>query len=107
MTHIAVVAVAAAALSCAAAGQTTWYVDDDNCPGPGSGTEADPFCSIQDGIHAAADGDEVLVHPGTYEELIRLDGAAVILRSLAGPSSTTIKRDRVTWSGSTIRRACW
>ena len=25
-----------------AVGQTTWYVDDDNCPGPGSGTSEDP-----------------------------------------------------------------
>ena len=33
--------------------QTTWRVDIANCPGPGSGTEADPFCKIQDGIDAA------------------------------------------------------
>ena len=31
--------------------QTTWYVDDNNCPGPGSGTQTDPFCEIQDGIY--------------------------------------------------------
>lgn len=24
------------------------HVDDGNCPGSGSGTEADPFCKIQD-----------------------------------------------------------
>ena len=40
-------------LSASADAQTTRYVDDANCPGPGSGTEADPFCKIQDGIDAA------------------------------------------------------
>ena len=33
-----------------AAAQTIWYVDDDNCPGPRSGSEPDPFCKIEDGI---------------------------------------------------------
>ncbi|MBN2560467.1 MAG: right-handed parallel beta-helix repeat-containing protein [Phycisphaerae bacterium] len=46
--------------------QTTWYVDDDNCPGPGSGTPSDPFCTIQAGIDAASDGDEVVVLDGHY-----------------------------------------
>ena len=44
----------------------TIYVDDDNCPGPGSGSEADPYCSIQTAIDAAVDTDEIVVAPGTY-----------------------------------------
>ena len=37
----------------------TIFVDDDNCPGPGSGTERDPYCSIQTAIDNAVDTDEV------------------------------------------------
>ena len=46
--------------------QATWYVDDDNCPGPGSGSPMDPFCLIQTAIDTAAAGDTVVIMPGTY-----------------------------------------
>ena len=53
--------------------QTTVWVDDDNCPGPGAGTELDPFCAIQDAICAIKDtgGGTVLVGPGSYNESLR------------------------------------
>jgi predicted outer membrane repeat protein len=74
----------------AAQAQTTWYVDDDNCPGPGSGTKKDPFCSIQDAIDAASDGDQIIVAPGTYNETVGFDGTAVTLRSSGGRDVTVI-----------------
>jgi predicted outer membrane repeat protein len=77
-------------LSSAAWGQSTWFVNDDNCPGPGSGTPDDPFCSIQGAIDAAADTDEIIVAPGTYFETINLLGKAITLRSAGGPEVTTI-----------------
>ena len=56
---------ALAAVSGAAHAQTTWYVDDDNCPCAGTGTIGDPFCLIQDAIDAAAaSGDEIIVDGG-------------------------------------------
>ena len=44
----------------------TRYVDNNNCPGPGTGTEGDPYCVIQDCIDAAGHGDECIVADGTY-----------------------------------------
>ena len=47
-TVSAIAFAAAFVLAASAYAQTTWHVDDDNCPGPGPGTEAGPFCKIQD-----------------------------------------------------------
>jgi hypothetical protein len=71
-------------------GGTTIYVDDDNCPGPGNGTEGDPYCSIQTAIDNAAYGNEILVAPGTYFETINLLGKAIWLHSSDGPEVTSI-----------------
>ncbi len=46
------------------------YVDDDACPGNGSGTSGDPYCSIQDAIQDSFSGDTVFVYPGNYQERI-------------------------------------
>ncbi|MHC4127703.1 MAG: right-handed parallel beta-helix repeat-containing protein [Planctomycetota bacterium] len=73
----------------------TIYVDDDNCPGPGDGSELNPYCSIQTAIDNAVDFDEVIVAPGTYVEAIDYLGKAITVRSTdpADPgvvTSTTI-----------------
>jgi hypothetical protein len=67
----------------------TWYVDDDACPGTGTGSPGDPFCLIQDAICAASGGDTVSVAEGTYFESIRMR-PHVDLISQAGPALTII-----------------
>ncbi|MHC4904038.1 MAG: right-handed parallel beta-helix repeat-containing protein [Planctomycetota bacterium] len=85
-----VVGIVAAALT-AAAWANTIYVDDDNCPGPGDGSELDPYCSIQTAIDNAVDTDEIVVAPGTYSSLlINFLGKAITLRSSDGPEVTII-----------------
>ena len=74
--------------------QTTVYVDDDNCPGPGTGTELDPYCKIQDGICFLKDGGggTVRVKPGYYNESLRMF-AGISVISTDGPTVTTLDAD--------------
>jgi parallel beta-helix repeat protein len=68
--------------------QTTWYVDDDNCPGPGTGTQADPFCKIQDAVDAASAGDTINVAVGNYDGAV-VDKGVTISGAPGGASVIT------------------
>lgn len=74
--------------------QTMWYVADDNCPGPGSGSQLDPFCKIQDGIDPSGAGDTVKVSDGTYTGAGNRDlyfgGRLLTLHSENGPDTCII-----------------
>ncbi len=48
------------------------------------------FLTIQGALDAAADGDEIVVGPGTFNETIDLLGKALLLRSSDGPEATII-----------------
>jgi hypothetical protein len=48
------------------------------------------FTTIQDGVHAAADGDSVLVEPGIYHEDVTFVGRQIVLMSTGGPAATII-----------------
>ncbi len=87
---VGAVVLAVVAVSVAAAQADVLFVDDDNCPGPGSGTVRDPYCAIQTAIDNAVDTDEIVVAPGTYFESINFLGKAITLRSSEGADVTII-----------------
>ncbi len=80
--------------SVAAAQADVLYVDDDNCPGPGNGSEAEPYCSIQTAIDNAVDTDEIVVADGIYtgpgNRDIDFGGRLISLRSANGPDNCII-----------------
>ncbi len=73
------------------------YVDDDNCPGPGTGTLVDPFCSIQDAIDAAVTGNEVAIFDGTYNERITVSGKSITIRPFDLPHEVIIDGTGLGW----------
>jgi hypothetical protein len=94
--------VVAASLTCllvatVASGQTIWYVDAAS-PCPGSGTAADPFCTIQSAINAAAAAatppDEIRVADGIYagtgNKNLDFSGKQIKLIGVHGPANCII-----------------
>ncbi len=75
---VTAIAVLAAMMLTSAAAQA----DIINVPGD--------FPTIQEAIDAAMDGDEVEVHPGTYNETINFIGKAITVHSSDGPEVTII-----------------
>jgi hypothetical protein len=73
------------ASSGAAQAQTTWYVDVAGTA-PGTGTQLDPYTSIQHAISQPSTiaGDTVLVAAGTYFENVDFLGKAIAVRTDAG-----------------------
>jgi hypothetical protein len=70
---------------------TTWYVDDNSCP-TGTGSKADPFCTINDAVAAANPGDTIRVRPGTYEEMVLIGKSLRVLGAQAGKSALKNRR---------------
>jgi hypothetical protein len=68
----------------------------------GSGTAADPYCSIQLAIGHAVDTDEIVVAPGTYFETINFNGKSIVLRSSDGPDVTIINAGGEQVTGSVV-----
>ncbi len=93
----------------------TWYVSAANCPGPGSGTLEDPFCTIAEPLGLAQPGDTVRVAAGVYRghlqlvsgvDLLGEDAATTIIReSEAGDVVSAIDVVDVRFAGFTVTGA--
>lgn len=67
-----------------------------NCAGGSAATRTVPspeYPTIAAAVAASADGDLVLVQPGTYRESIDLSAREITVRSVGGPVATTIDPD--------------
>ena len=84
-------AVALASLAATGLAQTTWYVDGTNCTGSGSGSQSDPFCTIQEGVDASDIGDQIYVRAGVYVESVSVGGKSISLFCIDGPHSTVLR----------------
>src|SRR5690348_10796661 len=69
----------------AAAAQTTYYVGGAGCTDSGSGTQAQPFCTITKGVSVVTAGQTVIVNPGTYS------GQVTVASSGTAGNPVTIK----------------
>ncbi|MEM7228398.1 MAG: choice-of-anchor Q domain-containing protein [Planctomycetota bacterium] len=59
------------------------------------------YSSIQAAINASADGDEVVVAPGVYNESVNLMGKGIVVRGAEGAEATTI--DATGWNNACMR----
>jgi nitrous oxidase accessory protein NosD len=98
-----VVALAILAFGPAASASATFYVNDNNCPGPGTGSRANPFCTISEAVAAASSGDTIIVRPGTYTETVLVDKSLQIRGAQAGKAAT--KRRTAASKESTLNDA--
>lgn len=61
----------------------------------GAGTLVVPsenYSTIQSAINAAIDGDDVLVHAGTWDEYLNFGGKAITVHSVEGAATTILER---------------
>ncbi len=87
------------ALVASTASSTTWYVDASvTLSGNGTSWQT-AFKTIQEGLHAAAHGNTVIVAQGIYVENIHFNGRNVTLRSTDPLQSTVVQNTIIDGGG--------
>lgn len=64
-----------------------YYVAPGLVPTAGTGTEADPFGSIQTAVDRAAPGDTIILRGGSYDVTAESNGRGVMLRKAGAPDN--------------------
>jgi serine protease len=57
----------------------------------------DNYATIQGALDACVNGDEIIVRPGTYYEVVDFVGKAVTLKSEMGPEVTIVDGEQRDW----------
>jgi len=76
--------------------QTTYYVNDNNtlCNDAGAGTEAAPFCTIQEAVTTATTpGDTVIVEPGNYSGEVKITASGTAADPITFEAATPPSAD--------------
>jgi len=81
-----------------------WHVDGDVAFSGGGTSWETAFKTIQEGVDAASDGDEIIVLPGIYSENFNFRGKAITIRSL-DPTNLDVVASTIisTSSGPVVR----
>jgi parallel beta-helix repeat protein len=74
-----------------AAPSTIYVSKPPGCSNSGPGTVSSPYCTVQEGVNAAASGDTVLVEKGTYTEQVLISSGKNSLTVTGAGSKTIIK----------------
>jgi len=88
MTRI--VSIALAAMTAGAAMAADWYVDNAAPYGGNGQSWGTAYKDLQLALTAAAANDTIIVTNGNYSAITRTDNAKILIRSVNGPSVTTI-----------------
>lgn len=100
MIRSAIAALAAILVIAGAASAATWHVDVAASAG-GDGSPAAPLSTIQSAISAAANGDVIIVQPGTYNENINFLGKNITVRGTDPTNAATIAATVIDGSAAT------
>mgnify|MGYP000220991221 CR=1 FL=1 len=87
------VALALVKVSDVQAAGNTFYVSNISCSPAGPGSQAQPYCTIQQAVNAAGSGDTIKVDKGTYNDPVNVPKTLTLLGHQANNSALNGRND--------------